>query len=304
MSFFRALPPAWLDPMSSALGLVVYAIDRRGRRVGMQNLDVILGDERTRREKRRILRTSTRESVRSIMVLLHAAPLTPDRFRKWVDVPDEVEQTIREAGRQVKGAVIVSAHLGSWEMLLGLSAVFRDIMPVMFLVEASFHPAINRFLADIRGTGGGESAASAGGAADLDRHIRRGGAAGLVVDRNVRQNKGGIWAPFFGLSSLTTPLPAVLARGHDIPVVPIFCLPTEHGRYRIRLGTECAMDVRSGDLDADILEITTRISRQVEALILERPESWNWTLKRFKSRPVKEQGAYPPYSRLEQVRGE
>ncbi len=53
--------------------------------------------------------------------------------------------------------MIVSAHLGNWELMLGLAHIFEDIMPVMFLVEASFHPALNRFLADVRGTGGGES---------------------------------------------------------------------------------------------------------------------------------------------------
>jgi lauroyl/myristoyl acyltransferase len=199
----------------------------------------------------------------------------------------------------VNGAVIASAHVGNWELLLGLSQLFKDVMPVMFLVEASFNPAVNRFLAEVRGSGGGESASRKGGAAALVAHVRKGGAAGLVVDRNIRQSKGGIWAPFFGLSALTTPLPAQLARGHGVPCVMIFCLPTGDGRYRIEVGPDCARDVRSDDRAADILEITTRLNRQVEEKIRERPESWNWTLKRFKSRPTEERGAYPPYSRFE-----
>ena len=299
MFCFRALPEAWIDPVSSVFGLLLFLYDRRGRRVGKQNLDVILGEAYTAREKRRILRASFRGTVRSMVVLLHAAPLTPDRFRRWVDVPVEVEERIREVGQRVNGAVIVSAHVGNWEMLLGLAHLFTDVMPVMFLVEASFHPALNRFLEDIRGTGSGASASREGGAQSLDRHIRKGGAAGVVVDRNVRQSKGGIWAPFCGLSSLTTPLPALLARKHGVPVVPMFCVPIERGRYRIEVGPECGEDVRTGDLEADLLEITTRINRLVEVEIRKRPAAWNWTLKRFKSRPTKEQGAYPPYSRWE-----
>jgi hypothetical protein len=81
MTFFGAMPNAWIDPLAVALGLLVFAVDRRGRRVGRQNLDVVFGDRRTPAEKRAILRRSTRESVRTMIVLLHAAPLTPPRFR-------------------------------------------------------------------------------------------------------------------------------------------------------------------------------------------------------------------------------
>ena len=57
------------------------------------------------------------------------------------------------------------------------------------------------------------------------------------------------------------------------------------------------MDVRSDDFDADVLEITTRLNRLVEDEARAHPEVWNWTIKRFKSRPTSEQGGYPAYSR-------
>jgi lauroyl/myristoyl acyltransferase len=178
MTFFGAMPAAWIDPLADALGLLVYAVDRRGRRVGRQNLDVVFGDRRGPSEKRAILRRSTRESVRTMIVLLHAAPLTPPRFRRWVDIEPEVEETLLDWARRVTGAVVVSAHVGNWEMLLGLANVFRHILPVMFLVEASFSPGLNRFLADVRGTGGGESESREGGAGALGKHVRTGGRGG------------------------------------------------------------------------------------------------------------------------------
>ncbi len=135
-----------------------------------------------------------------------------------------------------------------------------------------------------------------GGARALNSHVRRGGFAGLVVDRNARRERGGIWAPFCGLEARTTPLPALMARRNDVPIAPVFALPLPDGRYRIHLGPEVSLDVRTHDQKADVLEITTRINRLVEAMIREHPEAWNWTQKRFKSRPTQEQGAYPAYS--------
>jgi len=56
------------------------------------------------------------------------------------------------------------------------------------------------------------------------------------------------------------------------------------------------MDVRTDDVQADIREITTRLNALLEEVIREHPHAWNWTLKRFKSRPTREQGDHPPYS--------
>ena len=237
-----------------------------------------------------------REGARAVAVTLHAAPLTPDRFRAWVDVPEDVERVLRDAAGRVKGAVVVSAHLGNWEILLGLAGLFSDLLPLRFLAEATFHPALDRFLAYLRGTGSGESAARKGGALALQSHLARGGLAGLVVDRNARRYQGGIYAPFAGLLAATTPLPAWLARKNDVPIALLLCLPKGDGRYRIHLGPEISMSVRSPDLEADVLEITTRLNRLVEEQIRARPEAWTWSSKRFKSRPTPERGAYPPYS--------
>ena len=278
------------------LGYVVYAFDRRGRRAGRQNTDIVFGDAKTPREKRRIVRASIRGAVRSVLLLLHAAPMTEERLRRWVDIPDDVGELLRKGAREARGAVVVSGHVGNWEVLLGLANVFRDVGDTTFLVEASVNPAVDRFLAYLRGSGGGVSASRQGGARALNSHVKNGGIAGLLIDRNVRRALGGIWAPFFGLAARTTPLPAFLARRNDAPIAPIFCIPIEGGRYRVELGPEVSRDVRTHDQQADILEITTRLNRMIEEVIRAHPEAWNWTLKRWKSRPTPERGAYPPYS--------
>ena len=182
------------------------------------------------------------------------------------------------------------------KILLGLASIFPRAAPVRFLVEATFSPAVDRFLAYLRGTMGGTSEQRSGGARALSSHLRRGGLVGLVADRNARRSSGGIWAPFCGLDARTTPLAALMARRNDAPIAPIFCMPRADGRYEIRLLPECSMDVRTDDPRADVLEITTRLNAIVEQMIRERPTAWNWVLKRYKSRPTQELGAYPAYS--------
>lgn len=291
-----ALPARWLLKACDGVGIVLYALDHRGRRVGRQNLQVVFGDTLTTAERKAIQRRSIQGATRALGVLFHAAPLTAKRFRRWVDVAPEVEDLLREKLIEVDRAIVISGHFGSWELLLGLASIFPDAAPLRFLAEASFSPAVDRFLSYVRGTMGGATERRTGGARAISSHLRRGGLVGLVVDRNARRKTGGIWAPMFGLQVRTTPLPALMARRNDAPIAPIFCMPKPDGRYEILLLPEPSMDVRTADPQADILEITTRLNAMVERLIRERPSTWNWVLKRLKSRPTEEQGAYPAYS--------
>ena len=215
---FRITPTPLLLAGAYVVGTIVYYVDARGRRTARQNLRIVFGDTKSPAEKRRIARASIRGAVRSIFLLPHVAPLTEERVRPWVEVPDELRDVLRDAAKETHGAVAVSGHVGNWEMLLGLPGLFRDIMDTTFLVEMSVHPAVDRFLGYLRGTGGGASALRKGGARALNTHVRQGGIAALLIDRNVRRNQGGIWVPFFGLHARTTPLLAFLARRNNVPI--------------------------------------------------------------------------------------
>lgn len=291
----RALPDRWIVRMGDALGDVVYAVDARGRRVARQNLQVAFGSRLTPQTRRAITRRSMRDAARAVLVLVHAAPLTEARIRRWVEVPIQAERRLRAFLRGGR-AVFVSGHLGNWEALLGLASLFRDVAPLAFLVEGITHPVIDAILAELRGSGGARTIGRHGGARAMNAHLKRGGLVGVLADRNVRRAEGGLWAPFLGLPARTTRLPAWLARRHDVPLVAVFCLPRPDGRYRLEVGEELALDVRTEDADADVACITARVARAIERRVREHPEAWNWTLKRFKSRPARELGAYPAYS--------
>lgn len=295
-SILRALPARWVLGLADALALLVYAIDARGRRVGRQNLRAVFGEGCTPGRRREILRACFRNNLRSLLLLTHVAPLTRERYLRWVDVPEDVERRFRESLAASAGGVLVSGHLGNWELLLGLPAVFEGMPDLIFLAEGNSTPAVERYLGGLRGTGGGRGVLRQGGARALSSHVRRGGAAALLADRNVRRSEGGIWAPFLGLMASTTPLPAWLALRNHVHLRPVLCLPTEDGRYRIWVGPNLTEGVDASDRDAAVLEVTNRINRVLEEVVRARPELWNWTLKRFKSRPERDLGAYPPYS--------
>lgn len=291
----RALPSRWILTLGDGLGTLGSVLDRRGREAARQNLVVAFGGTYSPRERRRIHRRSFRLQMRAIVLLLHLQPLTPERFYRWVDMPD-VRDDPRTKRIRANGAVLVSGHIGNWELLLGLRIAFPDFPPAVFLAEEIPYAAINEFLKKLRSHGDIIGAFRKGGARPVINVVAGGGIAGLLVDRNVRRLQGGVFAPFFGLEARTTPLPAWIALRHGVPVYPIFCFPQDDGRYRLWLGPDLTEDLPEGTDAERTHRLLTRINHSLETVIRARPELWNWTLKRFKSRPTVELGDYPAYS--------
>jgi KDO2-lipid IV(A) lauroyltransferase len=290
-----ALPGRWILRVGDVLGALVALVDRRGHRVGMQNLRVAFGDALPRRACVRILRASCQQAVRAVLILLHVQPLTPRRFRRWVHFPD-VEDEPEARLMRARGGVLVSGHVGNWELLIGMRILFQHFPPSVFMAEEIPHRAIERVVRRLRSHGDILSALRKGGARTLIRVVADGGTAGILVDRNVRGAQGGVYAPFFGLPARTTPLPAWLALRYDVPVYPILCLPHGDDRYRLWLGPNLAENLTGADEQERTVEILTRMNGVLEDVIRAQPELWNWRLKRFKSRPTQELGAHPPYS--------
>jgi KDO2-lipid IV(A) lauroyltransferase len=295
VKILAALPGRWILNLGDALGTLLSLVDRRGRAVAFQNMQVAFGDGKSARERKRIYRASCQGVMRSMLLLLHIQPMTAKKFRRWVDVEDvsEMPQTrkIRE-----RGAVFVSGHIGNWELILGLRTLYQHFPPSTFLAEEIPHHAVNRLLQKLRSHADVMSAFRKGGTRALVQTLKQGGTAGLIVDRNVRRALGGIWVPFFGLPARTTPLPAWLATRHDVPVYPIFCFPRENGRYRLWLGPDVTENLRGTTEHETNREIMGRINDVLEDVIRAQPELWTWSLKRFKSRPERELGDYPAYS--------
>lgn len=97
-----------------------------------------------------------------------------------------------------------------------------------------------------------------------------------------------VFVPFFGVPAATVTSVARLARLGGAAVVPCVTRMTSDG-YVLRFYP--AWDDFPG---ADLVAATRRMNRFIEERVLEMPEQYLWTHKRFKTRP---DGAAPFYQR-------
>jgi KDO2-lipid IV(A) lauroyltransferase len=294
------LPGPWVTGLADLVAAAVFLLDPRGRRVSRQNLRVVFGDDLPRGARRRIVRASYRNALRSVLLLAHLSPLTLARYRRWVSIDPADEAVLVAATAGPVAPVFVSGHLGNWELALAARSVLPLARPLAYLAESTGLRAIDATLDHLRDRGGGGASLRKGGARAMHRAIADGVAVGLLVDRNVRRRHGGRWVPFLGLPARTTPLPASLSRRHGAPLHVVVCLPDGRSRYRLWASPDLRTP-SSGDDDADLVADLGRVNDVLSRLVRERPEAWAWMIKRWKDRPTPELGPYPAYSRWDRA---
>jgi KDO2-lipid IV(A) lauroyltransferase len=281
--------------LAEGLGTLLWLLDRRGRRVGMENLRVVFGDSKSLRERRRILRASFRTVVTAETLLFHLQTRTPERYRRLVRILPEDYDRLRDHFLGHPRTVVVSGHYGNWELALATRHVFPGLPEFAYLTETTTWPQVDALFDRLRDRGSAGAARRKQGALALRRALEEGRSVTMTVDRNVRALHGGRWVPFLGLPARTTPLAAMLARHCGVPLSILLLIPEGRGRWRL-WGSPDLRGPDTDDPDADALATMGRVNGVLSEMIRERPEAWAWMLKRWKGRPTPERGSYPDYS--------
>jgi KDO2-lipid IV(A) lauroyltransferase len=114
------------------------------------------------------------------------------------------------------------------------------------------------------------------------RRLRAGGCVAMLGDQDARRD--GVFVPFFGRPASTPAGPAWLSLATGAPLVFGTCLRGPDGRYEARLFPPLYPEGDAGDMDA-VRALTARHTAMLEAEIRQRPESWFWLHKRWKTKP-------------------
>ena len=175
-------------------------------------------------------------------------------------------------------AIMVSGHLGNWELLTPVGAACG--LRVGGFYRAAANPHVDRLIGTFRGRampGVPLFAKGAAGGRAAFAHLRAGGVLGILADQKLND---GIAATLFGHRAMTAQAAASFALHLRCPLLPLHVVRL--GPARLRVVVEPPLPLPdSGERDADILALTEAINRRLEAWVRERPESWLWLHRRW-----------------------
>lgn len=176
-----------------------------------------------------------------------------------------------EAGRRGgKGAIVLSAHLGNWE--LGAVQIARLGVPISVVALPHTDGRTNRlFLRQRERCGMDVIPLGAQSLRQCLRTLGRGRLVGLMGDRDF--TGGGMTVPFGGGALAVPRGPAVLSLRSGAPIVPAFLL--REGPWRFRLAIEPPIRLEPGPhMPADADALTRRCAAALEQRVLRHADQW------------------------------
>ena len=272
--------------LADALAWSFYRADARLRRVGQRNLQLAL-PALSAPERDRIVRGVFRHLGWQLVEFCRMTRYTPENTRHWIRT-EGLDHYLAAKARG-KGVLVVTGHLGAWE----LSSFYHSLMgyPMGMVARPLDNRRLDRFVNGIRCLHGNRVLPKDEFARGLLRAMRAGQTVGILMDTNMTPPQG-VFVDFFGKQACTASGVARVALKTGAAVLPGFMLwePSE-GKYVLHFGPELVFE-RTGAAETDILAATQLCVRTTENWIRRYPDQWLWIHRRWKTRPAGEPGLY------------
>ena len=257
------------------LGLVFYSLAIPHRRLVRRNLQFCY-PEWSRKE---VVELSRRIFMNFGITLL-------EMFQSSFMSPEEVFNTCRrvegeehfiDVFKTNRGVVIVSAHMGNWEV--GLHHPLSYGKPMIGVAAKTRYGWADILLSRSRNRLGNIIVDKKGALSRMTEGLRRGEVAGMLIDQSRR--KHGVEVTFFGRKATASPAAAILALRCNSLVLPAFSVRGSDGELTIQVKKPFEL-TRTGDLRRDIQSNTQRMIDIVEQMVRQYPDQWFWLLKPWK----------------------
>jgi KDO2-lipid IV(A) lauroyltransferase len=215
----------------------------------------------------------------SLKVFMNHGELLIDAIRYAYMDDDEIKKKIRVEGKEHldtalaegKGLMMITGHIGNWEILPHVSR----ILGIQFCVMANIRkdPMLEDIINDIRSRSGATILPPTGKALMLIRELRKGSTIGMVVDQ--RGSRGDrVFCDVLGLPAATNPAPAFIAMKGNALILPVHAIKSGD-TYTIHFTP--AVDAHSfGTGKAAIQMLSDHMQSWVATVVRKHPDQWFW----------------------------
>lgn len=284
----NAAPLSFLYGFANFLGMVGYRFALRHKRIAVESLTMAFGQEKSRQEIERIARacfnTMAGSAIEFFMFMRR-----PERIRRFVHV--QGLEHLERALAQGKGVVAVSAHFGSFPLLLSRLAL--EGYKVHTLLRHMRDEKLDRLFEGKRDFMRVGSIYTQPRQACVSRSLqvlRNNEILFTQLDQNF--GTGGVFVDFFGTKAATATGPIVFSMRTGAPLVPMFIYRVRGPEHQIVIEPPIEIE-EGGHRQERVVWMVTVLTSLIEQYIRRYPHEWGWIHKRWKARPKEEAAAAP-----------
>ena len=227
----------------------------------------------------RVARGSYCHIVREAAMTLRLSNMGSEEVMKRTTM--EGFEDLRRIVEQGQGVVLISGHLGNWE--IGGAALAARGIPMDVITHLQRNPFFEEYLAETRERLGLNVIVKNEAFRLVPTSLASGRAVTFVADQNLQRR--GVFVDFFGHLAATAKGPALFALRGSTPVFFGFALrlPGWPSRYQVIL--KRILLPQTGPIEEAVRELTQQHVSMLECRVRETPEQYFWHHRRWKTRP-------------------
>jgi lauroyl/myristoyl acyltransferase len=267
----RNLPRRLMHQGGRALASVYYRLRPKYLRAARANLSIILAAPADSPEVRRCAFDMVASHFAAWVDFLHFATRPPEDASRLIEGVVGYSHIV-EGRLRGKGVVLLTAHLGNWEVGGLMLAQMRQ--PIHVVLVPDIFPGVERERRRLHARSGvTEIRVDRSFVPTLTvlRVLGQGGIVAMQGDRDF--DNTGIPVSFFGREAFFPRGPLRVAMASGATVLPAFVVRLPDGRYRAIVEEALAID-RDGDRDAALRRNVNRYVSILERYAREFPEQW------------------------------
>lgn len=189
---------------------------------------------------------------------------------------------VDDALKRGKGVLILTAHLGNWDMLCAYTTAVLGYKLTAITKELR-NKELFKFWCETREMYGMHLLPARNSYRQCREVLKRNELLGFILDQNMIRDEG-VFVDFFGRPACTTHGLAIMAAQSGAPVVPVFTHRIADDRHVLEVLPPIEPPATARDPEV-IRAATQEYTKVIEEAVRRYPDQWIWIHRRWKTQP-------------------
>ena len=268
------LKPGWF-------GKLAYRLLPIRREVILRNMETVYGKVLTPDERKKLAQKFYEHLWLTIYENIRMGWMSRKQMKNMLRV--EGRENVMNASGLGKGVILLTCHIGNWEIGPIMCAEHFSEFKGRFHVlrRQIVNKTVERLLFGRYRTAGLNVLPKRNSLDRILEVLAQGDAVVFIMDQHAKPRKDGIIVDFFGKKAGTFKSLGIIAGGSGAPVVPAYSYREKNGNHVMKFMMPLEW-ISDPDYDKELLLNTRRYNETIEKMIGEHPEQWMWMHKRWK----------------------
>lgn len=267
--------------LANRLGELSYIFLAKRRRMTINNLTTAFKNQYNRKEIRRMAINTFRNFGKSMIEFISLSKINKNNVDNFVTINGL--ENLEEAKKRGKGVIILSSHLGNWELMA--KALILKGYPLTIMVRRQKNKLVEGLIEHQRSESKVKTLPHTIAPKEIFRLLKNNEIIGMIADQDGGEK--GVFVDFFGRPASTVPSPVIFTMRSGTHLIPLFDIRQKNNHHHIIIETPYQLTTTS-DIKKDIVDNTQELTKKLESYIRQYPDQWFWLHNRWATKPHEE----------------